>query len=187
MKFSKIFVSGANQRSQFSAQAGGMRMSKRMKLSHVICSTLIATVLVAAPALADKKHPKNSQVQVEVRSFISDQRIDLELFEVPHNKRLVMQYLSLNGTTIAGSSLNVNCRITVQKFEGDFTTDTSLTLPVISNRNVGFTSFDGHLASGPITMYAGPQDTVVASCNALGFGNEMNSLTATLVGYLDKK
>jgi hypothetical protein len=165
----------------------GIKNKTIRNYSHVICSTLIATVLIAAPALADKKNPKNSQVQVEVKSIIPAQKIDLDLFEVPHNKRLIMQYVSLTGTTLADPPINVNCRITVHKFGGDFTTNTSITLPVISDRNVGVTTFDGHLASEPITMYAGPQDTVVASCNALGFGNMMNSLSATLVGYLDKK
>ncbi len=152
-----------------------------MKLQKLLVSALaaglIAGFFAAAPALADDESP----FQIQRGSLTPENTIEVELVEVPRGKRLVMQYVSLNATSLAQDVVNVDCRLVVERANPGVGRDPTLAFVVTTDRNP--TAFDGHLAGGPITLYAEAGDRVVASCNVVGLGL-VNSLFATLVGRL---
>lgn len=156
-----------------------------MKITKLIlCSLVIGGCLGAMPAIAGGDHwGKSSPFQIERGNLTPDELVEVELVEVPQGKFLVMQYASLNATSLAQEVANVNCRLVVERANPGVGRDPTLEFVVTTERNT--TAFDGHLAGGPITLYGEAGDRVVASCNVVGVGL-VNSLTATLVGDLFK-
>ena len=158
------------------------------KRNLLVCGIILVGFLAATLAHSKSKpapvevSPKEP-FQVKISVFIADRLIDLEFATVPQGKRLVMQYVSLQATTLNASfEIPVACRI--ETGPGEFT-DPKLDLVVTSKRLFGFTGLDSHLAGGPITLYGEPGDVVVASCNALSQQeNKLQTLSGTLVGYL---
>ncbi len=152
----------------------------------VLCSFVFAGFLGATPAMADDDDDdrnKSSPFQIQRGNLTPGDFVEVGLVEVPLGKRLVMQYVSLNATSLAEDVVNVNCRLEVERANPGVGRDPTLDLVVTTDRND--TAFDGHLAGGPITLYGEAGDRVVASCNVVGLGL-VNSLSATLVGHLVK-
>ena len=177
-----------------------MRTFKYILVGLVAVAFLIGGVTMFTPLGSDEASGKSSKseksrksrnkgqpISVEVspkkpfQIFIRGQgparEIELEFATVPPGKRLVMQHVSLTGTTKNDPvNLNVACRI--RTGETGLLGDPELHLLVTTNRNKGLTAFDGHIAGGPITFYGEPGDVVIASCSsvpALTGQLEMNS------------
>jgi hypothetical protein len=161
------------------------------KRNLLVCGIILVGFLTAPLAWADKGHPASVEVspqepfQVKISDFTAKSKIELEFATVPQGKRLVMQYVSLQATTLNDSNeILVACRI--ETGPGGIT-DPKLDLVVTSKRQFEFTGLDSHLAGGPITLYGEPGDVVVASCNALSQQQyKLQTLSGTLVGYLVK-
>ena len=159
----------------------------KISVSTSIGLMLMGTMgLAGSPALADGPN-KTSPFQITRGSFEAGPLIGLELVEVPRHKLLTMQQVSINATTLAEDVVDLTCWLEVERANPGDGRDPNLDFVVTPQRGLGVTAFDGHLAGGPITLYAEAGDRVIASCNALGAGKVVNSLSATLVGRLDPR